>query len=77
MIKATRKKCVWKGCFIIKVVLGRLGKEKSIIITQEVVTVKYREAYFNRESQKLDSYIDASRSFLADAPQVKTVTQRF
>lgn len=38
--------------FFIKVILGRLGKRKTcIIITQNVVTVKYREASI-RENKK-------------------------
>lgn len=53
MIKAARKMCGWKGCFFIKVIFGRLGKRKTcIIITQNIVTVKYREAS-SRENKKL------------------------
>lgn len=45
--------CVWKGSFIIKLALGRLGKRRTyIIITQKVVTVKYRGASSSENQKK-------------------------
>jgi hypothetical protein len=65
--------CVWKGSFIIKLALGRLGKRRTyIIITQKVVTVKYRGAS-SSENQKKNwlSYIYVARLLLPAAIQVK------